>query len=99
MAGHGQTVGRLSVGFGSSGGTVRKEENLAVVDELLARGFVDQNGELALPGLFVLHARGAVPASLDTHAKHCRGIGSASGSALAMIDGQSQRALLFNYPA
>jgi hypothetical protein len=35
------------------GGTVRKE-NPAVVDELRARGFVDQNDELALPGLFVL---------------------------------------------
>ena len=35
------------------GGTVRKE-NSAVVDELRARGFVDENNELAMPGLFVL---------------------------------------------
>jgi hypothetical protein len=35
------------------GGTVRKE-NPAVVDELRARGFVDQNDELAMPGLLVL---------------------------------------------
>jgi hypothetical protein len=35
------------------GGTVRKE-NPAVVDELRARGFIDENSALALPGLFVL---------------------------------------------
>lgn len=35
------------------GGSVRKE-NPTVVDELRARGFVDENNELALPGLFVL---------------------------------------------
>jgi hypothetical protein len=35
------------------GGSVRKE-NPTVVDELRARGFVDDNNELALPGLFVL---------------------------------------------
>ncbi len=35
------------------GGTVRKE-NPAVVDELRARGFIDKNNELAMPGLFVL---------------------------------------------
>ncbi len=35
------------------GGSVRKE-NPTVVDELRARGFVDENNELALRGLFVL---------------------------------------------
>jgi hypothetical protein len=35
------------------GGTVRKE-NPAIVDELRARGFVDENNELAMAGLFVL---------------------------------------------